>query len=124
MRVFYRCGQYGESHDHGEYPDKNADAFGVVGVSPLTRGLDLHNGHVAVNTDASQEQNTTVHVHKVREAVNKVAGVAGLYVVVHDYSCRQRQAHQEVCYHQVDGVDNRGGLGFGSEAEDIDGQTV
>ena len=47
------------------------------------------------------------------------AGETGASTVVEQDAGRQREIHQEVRHRQVDGVDDRGGLLFGAETENI-----
>lgn len=80
----------------------------------------LHDGEVAVNADAGQEQDAAVHVNKVAEDVQVGAGEAGPAAVVEQDAGGQGEVDQQVAHRQVDSVDDGGALLLGAEAEDIE----
>lgn len=80
----------------------------------------LHNGEVAVNADAGQEQDAAVHVDKVAEDVQVGAGEAGTAAVVQQDAGGQREVDQQVAHRQVDGVDDGAALLLGAEAENVE----
>lgn len=112
------------SHGDGEQPNADAHHFGHTGVPPLPRGLRLNDGQVAIHTDAGEEEDATVHVDEVAEYVHVGTDDAFSSTVVQYDTSGKREVNQQVCHHQVNGVDDWRGLRLGPEAEDIQSQAV
>lgn len=80
----YCHGEDGESHYRCKNPNEDTDPLGTGGVPPFSWGLYLYNSQVAVNTDACQEEDATVHVDKVAKDMNKGAMHTALCSIEHD----------------------------------------
>lgn len=118
-----RCEKW-VGHDDGKQPNADAHCFGHTGVPPLPWGLRLHDGQVAINADAGEEEDATVHVDKVAEYVH-VGTVEALSSTVVQYDTSgEGKVNQQIRHNQVNGVDDRCSLWLGPEAEDIQSQTV
>lgn len=118
------AGQERVGDHHSEQPNAGACHLGHTGAAPFPRGLYLHYGQVSVHTDAGEEEDAAVHIDKVTEDVDIGAVEAFPTTVVQYDTCGQRQVDQKVRDGQVDGVDDRGGLGLGTKKEDIKGKGV
>ena len=150
-RVLESGGEEGVGDHDGKEPDRDTHAFGHAGVPPPTGGFNLqgheemkyfgiswketintththrthlHDGKVAVDTYAGEEQDAAVHVDKVAEDVQVGAGETGPPAVVEQDASGQGEIHQEVGHRQVDGVDHGAGPLLGAETEHVQGHHV